>query len=550
MFVETRDKSSKVDGLFGGKINLYLNLVAKESNVTIKFMAYHGFGDKATDSDAYNGCFGRVQRGEAETIFAMVDYPMDIVNVSQGHVLFDDRIGFVGSFPQVKFEPYDFTCTIASFDVAIWMTIIAFLILFRIFIWIKLKLTVEFYSPQDKLLRRGDYTYRTLAHFTTDGEIESNDNTMKVTYITLTYFSFLVITMFSNLINTGLVVSRPPLIFENYDDLIKYNVRPSFMDQLYDFRYFKYAKPGTEENKFWTWAVEKFSEKKIMTVPDPGNFIHVAFGVANQKRVFFSSINIIRPLRWTMCNFLSRKEKDLKSATGALGALGVKDQLNGLSFQSYIRFGKNMKWMTKQIIFKKDSKHTQFIVNLIARVVEHGHIVYIREGIQKTNMVQQVVNIDVILGKVDPSRRIFTENCLSSQPQDVERTADEMSIVTFSSLRTFLKIMFACLFIAFLFLALERFVLKPSRAKRRSSVKKPKPHPLRVRRATNAVDSSGLQSSRWRNLTARSRLVEVSHFSFKTKLTQVTRLGVANARQNNKVHPEPCKKVVPRPYTS
>ena len=85
---------------------------------------------------------------------------------------------------------------------------------------------MKYNSQKYKLVRWRNYTCRILAHFTGDGEIESNDDTMRVTYITLSLFSFLVLAVFRNLMKTGLVVPMPPLIFENYDDLIKYNVKP------------------------------------------------------------------------------------------------------------------------------------------------------------------------------------------------------------------------------------------------------------------------------------------------------------------------------------
>ena len=97
MFLETEDGSSEVKGLFAPMMNLYLDVLAKKCNETIKFIAYPGFGDKGTNSNVFTGCFGQVQRGEADTIFSLVDYPMDMVNISQGHVLFDDRIGYIGA---------------------------------------------------------------------------------------------------------------------------------------------------------------------------------------------------------------------------------------------------------------------------------------------------------------------------------------------------------------------------------------------------------------------------------------------------------------------
>ena len=229
------------------------------------------------------------------------------------------------------------------------------------------------------------------------------------------------------------------------------------MDQLCDFHYFKYAQPGTEEKKFWNWAVETFGEEEIMTVPTPLTFIDVGFQVANQKRAFFSSVDVRRASLSTMCKLLSQKAEDLKLVHRTLRVLGVQ-KMNKMAFQAYIHFGDNMKWMTKQIILYERSKYAKPFIKTKTLVMEHGHIVYIRREIQRTNMLGQFQIIQNFIGKVDPSRRIVTEKCLSSQPQDEERTAHEMSVVTFFSLRALIKMFFSFSFVAFLVLAFETFV--------------------------------------------------------------------------------------------
>ena len=512
MFLETEHKSSEVKGLFSALVNLYLKFVAKNFNTTIKFIAYPGLGDKVADSDAFTGCFGQVQRGEADTMVAVLDYPMDIVNVTQGYVVFDDRIGFIGSFPSVKFEPHDFTGTFSSFDVPIWLTIIAFLLFFHIFIWIKLKLTVEFYSPQDKLIRRNDYTYRILTHFLMYGEIESNDSTMRVIYISLSFFSFLILSVFFILMKTGLVLSKPPKIFENYDHLIKDEVTPTFLTGLYAHMYFKHGESGSEENKLWTWATEKFGEDEMMRVPKPMEIIGISFQICNYKRVFFSSLDVIESLRSSMCNLLLRKEQNLKLAMKALATFGIKEQVKDLYFQTYIRFGDNMKWMTKQVIFSRKSKYVKLITQLISRALEHGHVVYNRREMRKLNMIGKAFeNFDQIIGKADSSRRFLVEKCLSSHPQDEERTADEMSIVTLFSLRASMKILAVCVLIDFSILTFELIYFEwHSRPKLKASppIKKPEPKGLKLGaiRSKKAKSRSSSRVSQWRYLNDQSRI--------------------------------------------
>ena len=63
--------------------------------------------------------------------------------------------------------------------------------------------------------------------------------------------------------NTGLVLSRPAQISENYGGLVKYNVKISFIAKIWDHRYFKYAENHSSEE----YKSIIFTEKCLSSQP-------------------------------------------------------------------------------------------------------------------------------------------------------------------------------------------------------------------------------------------------------------------------------------------
>ena len=74
----------KVSGVFSQYVTPYFDMIEKAFNATVNFQKDHpGLGDRIGDSNSYDGCLGKLQRGETDFVGQAVDYPLDIVNVSQ-----------------------------------------------------------------------------------------------------------------------------------------------------------------------------------------------------------------------------------------------------------------------------------------------------------------------------------------------------------------------------------------------------------------------------------------------------------------------------------
>lgn len=438
-FLEGDNLSTKLTGLMGHLVNEFVVPKTKKFNKTLKFSSYHGFGERIGNSDSFTGCLGQIQSKTADSILGLFDYPMDVVNVSQGHIIYEERVGFVGSFPQAKFEPFEFSKTVEAFDEATWFTIIATLILFRIVIWTT-------YKCLDRKPTERDITFRMLSHFSKDGQIDSTGLTMKVIFMVLAVFSLVVIEIFCSLLRTGLVVSQPPKIMTNYDDLIKHNVKPSFIQGFYEHRYFKYADVETDENKLWKWGVDKFGEDDLMLLATPINLVNVSLQVANYKRVLFGFTDVLQTCRLTLCTIIERGEKSVKKLVELSHAFGVRENLDQYKFQTYIRYGKNMKSKIKQILLAENRELVAAARSYLAKLHEFGWIDRARDDLQKINLIDEALNTKK-LGQKGQGRNIITSNCMLSQPVDEDRSVDEESSVSLVSLITCITVWCHCLLI-------------------------------------------------------------------------------------------------------
>ena len=93
--------NNKVTGFFAPYVNTYLEVIEKVLNATaLIHVSKTGLGERIGDSDSYDGCLGELQRGEADIIGQAMNYPLNIVNVSQGFIAFDEQVAFSGVFPR------------------------------------------------------------------------------------------------------------------------------------------------------------------------------------------------------------------------------------------------------------------------------------------------------------------------------------------------------------------------------------------------------------------------------------------------------------------
>lgn len=429
--LETPHMTSKIYGVFAYLLEDYYEFV-RIRNLTIRWIAYPGVGERIGNTDSYTGCIGLMQSGLAEGMLYPLEYPVDMENVTQGYLLMDDRKGFMGSFPLAKFKPFDFLGTFSSFNLLTWFIIFVLLFLFRFFMYIHLQLEKKF-NPHAKKRTR-DAMFRIFSHFSGRGQIEMEESealSVKVLWILLTIFSFLCITIFSGLMNTGLVVSKPPLTFKSYEHLMKYNVKPSFFDQLILHRHFIHAEPGTPEHKLMTWSQRRFQKDDLIVKVRVLSLMEVTVETVNYERVLFAMESLLKVVRVTLCDLLARAHmkgidnfKDLHPR--------IKD-MKAFKFQSYIQYPPSLKTQVMQMIISKTNRFSDYFNSIVFRVRENGLLNKRYSQVTGTAIVHPLGGAEFWGSKTDVELK---ETCLQSTLVPDNKSADELSVVTFASMQT------------------------------------------------------------------------------------------------------------------
>lgn len=456
--METEHLTGIISGVYASFANPYVKKFEEMTNATVKFIAYPTLGEPLDTSGRFSGCYGLLQDGKVDAVIGPSTYPSPVVNITQGLLLYDTRVGYMASFPPVKYAEFDFARTFESFDVATWFTIACYLVVIRLFIWMKHKVMGT--DAPDRLQTvddRVEDTFQVIAHFSTDAEIGYHGVTMKVMYMVLTLFSFFILNEYDNQCNTGLVVSVPPRILEDYDDLKRYKVKPLFMKNAIDYRYFKFAPESSEERKLWNWAVKRWGEDNLFIDASPIALIGNAVRVGAFKSVCIAESIVLEWVRSTICNIYPKSEAKLNGVVdmynATYGDLEVKH--NGFDHQIYFKYSPALSVQLKQWAVGSESPYREAFIELTTRLLEYGHTVYGYRSFSESNLAADV--LPGVLGPDLPEKLDLRENCLHQTPVDQDREADEMSFVTIGSLKTCFGIYAITIALSFVRLMYERF---------------------------------------------------------------------------------------------
>ena len=467
---ETPHMTDKAHGLFGSLVKDLID-VSYYYNVSFKWVAYPGIGERIGHSNAYSGCIGQVQSGQSDTAIYMIDYPSEIVNVTQGHVFFEETIGWIGAFPFVEYTPFNFAETFAAFDSTTWLIILALLILFRIFVGIKLKMLRKFYPPEERRIRRNNYTHRIVTHFTGNGEIESNTVTMKLTWMLLSLFSFFTICIFGGLMQTGLVLTKQPLIFESYDEMMARGIKPTFYEGVYGHTEFSKAEPGTSEHKLWSWTTKRYNESVYLRkLADFGpGALRDGADVTNFRRIFFSATSLLTMWQIAVCDTMARGGKYgfEKLLPMQRGFVNEEDMVQDSKWQVYTRRAKSIGSKLMQFVYNHKTPFVHIINPFLKRIVEHGIFTHaLGTAITDYNVILSFLPDKSMLGeeKIDFALK---EACIESTIADHERNADELSFVTLNSMKSCFEILLIPVALALTFFAYEWAMMNIFKRKRR-----------------------------------------------------------------------------------
>ena len=182
-----------------------------------------------------------------------VDCPLNIVNVSQGFILFDQRVIFAGVFARPdSVKEADIARSIYAFEWPVYLLIfcylISFAVVFKVLYHMRMRMYKSFIlakgsvsinkSVLQHLLRRNELKLKkslgfldTFRHFSRT-HFNNKEPSFSIVFLSmfLTLFSFFTFSHFNSLLNTVPVIPNKAKLYENYDKLMESNARPVFLE--------------------------------------------------------------------------------------------------------------------------------------------------------------------------------------------------------------------------------------------------------------------------------------------------------------------------------
>lgn len=394
--------NNQLQGVFAPQASHHLESIAKFFNTTyIIDSSYPGLGNKINSSEIYTGCLGKLQNGQADVISVAMDYPSDIINVSQGFIIFDEKVSFMGAFarPDAS-KPADFTKSLKAFDLTIYLLVIVYLIIFAVVIEVRRKIVIKLVvsiiseKKRTKIICPGslvlsgsvkrrikDVHFRSIGffdiirHYIRSNFIQVDSFFINCCTFILTLFSFFTFVYLNSRISTELVIPENAKMYKNYDEIMEAGVKPVFLEGMSYYKDLKFAPEGSKGKIFWNWAVDKFGEKNLFIETGHMNWaINCVDGLLGEILIFSGEV-ITSTMKTTSCDMLGRPLKRLMAMTEAIRPVKVDwDQYE--DSQAYIRTDESAKSVIKSLVIGRDilqSKKYYLIAKfLFSRMFEYG----------------------------------------------------------------------------------------------------------------------------------------------------------------------------------
>lgn len=283
-------------------MNLFLQgLRMAGLNSTWQVVANVGPGTLDSISGAYNGCLGRIQRNESDMVLQLFEYPVAAENLTQGLIVYDTSLSIASTYNKIEaFASPQITSSFRSFSYGIWM--MCSLLILVISMLLKLRVMV---AVKRRFIR--DYSlFYAIAHLVRVHQMPDAGVTRKVLFICGSIFSLVVVHYFQTLIKTELVVTKDPILFNSYQDIIDRRAMPIFIRGMGYDEFFKKRGISRARKNLWNYATHTFNESDMYIQLDPLIFLLGAFSVIEKKAVIIVEKALVPVISSSGCPMRAR----------------------------------------------------------------------------------------------------------------------------------------------------------------------------------------------------------------------------------------------------
>lgn len=261
------------------------NDVMRGFNMT--FLPEDSIGAVIAGSNAYSGCVGLLHENRTDVMFGPLTSLIMSPNIVNVVVDGFERVGILSGYLRSNSSKDGYKTHVLdmvfAFSWQLW-------ILITLFVFMLLMITSKAVLSK-KAMRQMLWRFRKEAMVTpwhavhdafrsliviTACLLKQHSSTVvsvkisfNVLYATLTYFCLMIFGFYlTSMIKTEMVVVKPPVTVESYQDILDLRRRPSWSSTLTDKDEFENGLPGSMERKVWNLAVEMGLNESIV-VPAP-----------------------------------------------------------------------------------------------------------------------------------------------------------------------------------------------------------------------------------------------------------------------------------------
>lgn len=241
----------------------------------------------------YNGCIGSLQANESDTLLFPANLPIIAENISTATVYSYDKIGMLSAYEKPDISVNSIGTHVLDmvfgFSWLSWSVLIGLLIVI-------FAVQIQAMNPKRKKKRKNFSSkfclrsYRiivgcALAQHSSIGSRVRKSFTSRLLYTCATLLTFYSCYFLTSMIKTDMVVIKPPVTIESYDELIESDRRPLWLKVYDDYTYFQNAAGGSKEKRIWEKAEEKGINQSIVPV-SMAHLIPRAMAIGENTEVF------------------------------------------------------------------------------------------------------------------------------------------------------------------------------------------------------------------------------------------------------------------------
>jgi hypothetical protein len=256
----------KIGGAVAPILNFMIDVIWMKNvdhvNYTVTFEKE--FGSRGEDGHR-TGCYRSIYRNESDVALGMTDYPiLDFEEINPYQVFFEEPFVILQGY-NISTIPYNsdiLSSSIKSTDLEIW--VLLFNMIFAIII-----LFISNYTVMDVVLEKRtlkqtmifDICFESFCLFISEETKDYKKSATRFYSLLLTFGSFVYLLYFCNFMATDMMVLDQPNVILSFQEILdRPHVKPTFIYELSEYRFFSAAGEGSVENQLYQSVSERTNE--------------------------------------------------------------------------------------------------------------------------------------------------------------------------------------------------------------------------------------------------------------------------------------------------